>query len=79
MEVKMKKNTKTRLYQAENTALRRAQQATADLVKMGLLEDSGARRDGRIVWRLTPRAIELRQQSPDLLDALVERGPEGTH
>lgn len=74
-----KKKTKTRLHQAENIGLRRAQQARADLVEMGLLEDSGVRRDGRIVWRLTPRAIHREQQNPDILEALLERGPEGAH
>ena len=81
MEIKMKprnKKRKTRLHQAENSRLRRAQQARADLVKMGLLEDSGVRRDGGIVWRLTPKGIELTQQNPDLVAALLERGPEGT-
>jgi len=81
MEIKMKprnKKRKTRLHQAANSQLRRAQQARADLVKMGLLEDSGVRRDGGIVWRLTPKGIELTQQNPDLVAALLERGPEDT-
>jgi hypothetical protein len=45
---------------------------------MGLLEDSGVRRDGGTVWRLTPKGIELTQQNPDLVAALLERGPEDT-
>jgi len=72
------KKRKTRLHQAENSRLRRAQQARAYLVKMGLLEDSGVRRDGGTVWRLTPKGIELTQQNPDLVAALLERGPEDT-
>jgi predicted transcriptional regulator len=67
------KKRKTRLHQAENSRLRRAQQARADLVKMGLLEDSGVRRDGGIVWRLTPKGIELTQQNPDLVAARKTR------
>jgi hypothetical protein len=37
--------------------LAEVQQARADLVKMGLLADSGRRRDGHIVWQITPLGL----------------------
>jgi len=67
------KKRKTRLHQAANSQLRRAQQARADLVKMGLLEDSGVRRDGGTVWRLTPKGIELTLSISDIETALEEQ------
>jgi hypothetical protein len=33
--------------------------ARRDLVRWGFVEDSGERRNGQIVWRLTPLGLEL--------------------
>jgi hypothetical protein len=50
------------------------ERAIADLVDMGLVADSGRRRNGRIVWEVTPLGIKLAKNAPDLLEAMLAGG-----
>jgi hypothetical protein len=47
---------------AADTPVRRA---LHNLIKKGLVEDSGERRDGQIVWRLSPLGQKLSAQEPE--------------
>jgi hypothetical protein len=39
--------------------------ALCELIEMGLVEDSGERRNGRIVWRLSPFGEKVAAQKPE--------------
>jgi hypothetical protein len=39
--------------------------ACEELAEMGLIEDSGRRRNGRIVWVITPMGKLLAEEQPD--------------
>jgi hypothetical protein len=58
----------------QGVSLAEVERAIADLVDMGLVADSGRRRNGRIVWEVTPLGIKLAKNAPDLLEAMLAGG-----
>ena len=70
--------TKRRRKRVPLTAI---EKAIADLVKMGLVADSGLRRNGQIVWEVTPqgRIFYEKMLNDPLVETLLVEGAGGAH